>query len=45
MKRRYALKAACAAIAASGLLSFSAYAADTIKVGILHRTSHIAHVP
>jgi urea transport system substrate-binding protein len=39
MKRRYALKAAGAAIAASGLLSFSALAADTIKVGILHSLS------
>jgi urea transport system substrate-binding protein len=39
MKRRYALKAAGAAIAASGLLSFSAFAADTIKVGILHSLS------
>ena len=39
MKRRYALKAAGAAIAASGLLSFSAFAADTIKVGMLHSLS------
>jgi urea transport system substrate-binding protein len=39
MKRRHALKAAGAAIAASGLLSFSAVAADTIKVGILHSLS------
>jgi urea transport system substrate-binding protein len=39
MKRRYALKAAGAVIAASGLLSFSAFAADTIKVGILHSLS------
>jgi urea transport system substrate-binding protein len=39
MKRRFALKAACAAIAASGLLSVPAFAADTIKVGILHSLS------
>ncbi|HEX7439421.1 MAG TPA: urea ABC transporter substrate-binding protein [Caldimonas sp.] len=39
MKRRFALKAACAAIAASGLLCVPAFAADTIKVGILHSLS------
>src|SRR5450432_2742588 len=39
MKRRFALKAACAALAASGLLSLPALAADTIKVGILHSLS------
>ena len=39
MKRRHALKAACAAIAVSGLVSFPALAADTIKVGILHSLS------
>src|SRR5450755_2310205 len=39
MNRRFALKAACAAIAASGLLSLPALAADTIKVGILHSLS------
>ncbi|HEX7436125.1 MAG TPA: urea ABC transporter substrate-binding protein [Caldimonas sp.] len=39
MKRRFALKAACAAIAASGLLLVPAFAADTIKVGILHSLS------
>ncbi len=39
MKRRHALTAACAALAASGLLSFPAFAADTIKVGILHSLS------
>src|SRR3954453_13067107 len=39
MKRRFALQAACAAIAASGLMSLPALAADTIKVGILHSLS------
>ena len=39
MKRRFALKAACAALAASGLVSLSAFAADTIKVGVLHSLS------
>ena len=39
MNRRFALQAACAALAASGLLSFPAHAADTIKVGVLHSLS------
>jgi len=39
MKRRFALKAACAALAATGLVSLPAFAADTIKVGILHSLS------
>src|SRR5450755_4961700 len=39
MKRRFALKAACAALAASGLISLPAFAADTIKVGVLHSLS------
>ncbi|MEO8525247.1 MAG: urea ABC transporter substrate-binding protein [Caldimonas sp.] len=39
MKRRFALKAASAALAASGLVSLSAFAADTIKVGVLHSLS------
>jgi urea transport system substrate-binding protein len=40
MNRRFALKATSAAIAAAGLLSFSsAFAADTIKVGVLHSLS------
>ncbi len=39
MKRRHALQAVSAALAASGLLSFPAFAADTIKVGILHSLS------
>ena len=39
MKRRHALRAACAALAAAGLLSLPAHAADTIKVGILHSLS------
>ncbi len=39
MKRRFALKAACAALAASGLVSLPAFAADTIKVGVLHSLS------
>jgi urea transport system substrate-binding protein len=39
MKRRHVLTATCAALAASGLLSLPAFAADTIKVGILHSLS------
>jgi urea transport system substrate-binding protein len=39
MKRRFALKAACAALAVSGLVSLPAFAADTIKVGVLHSLS------
>ena len=42
MKRRHALKAVSAAavlVASSGLLSQAAFAADTIKVGILHSLS------
>jgi urea transport system substrate-binding protein len=39
MKRRFALKAACAAMVASGLLSLPAFAQNTIKVGILHSLS------
>ena len=39
MNRRHALRAVSAVLAASGLLSFSAYAADTIKVGVLHSLS------
>src|SRR5678815_4798423 len=39
MKRRFALKAAWAALAVSGLVSLPALAADTIKVGILHSLS------
>ena len=39
MQRRFALKAISAAIAASGLVSLPAFAADTIKVGILHSLS------
>jgi branched-chain amino acid transport system substrate-binding protein/urea transport system substrate-binding protein len=39
MKRRFALKAAYAALAASGLVTLPALAADTIKVGILHSLS------
>ena len=39
MKRRFAIQAVCAAIAASGLISLPALAADTIKVGILHSLS------
>ena len=39
MKRRFALKAAAAALAASGLVSLPAFAADTIKVGVLHSLS------
>ncbi len=39
MDRRFALRAACAAIAASGLLSMPAFGQNTIKVGILHSLS------
>ena len=39
MSRRFALKAAFAALAASGLVSLPALAADTIKVGVLHSLS------
>jgi urea transport system substrate-binding protein len=39
MQRRHALRAVSAALAASGLISFSAFAADTIKVGVLHSLS------
>ena len=39
MKRRFALKAACAALAVSGLVSLPALAADTIKIGVLHGLS------
>ena len=39
MKRRFALKARRGALAASGLVSLPALAADTIKVGILHSLS------
>jgi urea transport system substrate-binding protein len=39
MNRRFTLQAVGAAIAASTLLSFSAAAADTIKVGVLHSLS------
>ena len=39
MQRRFALKLTTAALAASGLLSLSAHAADTIKVGVLHSLS------
>jgi urea transport system substrate-binding protein len=39
MQRRHALRAVSAALAASGFLSFSAFAADTIKVGVLHSLS------
>jgi len=39
MNRRHALKGVSAALAASSLLSFSALAADTIKVGVLHSLS------
>jgi urea transport system substrate-binding protein len=39
MKRRFALKAAAAALAVSGLISMPALAADTIKVGVLHSLS------
>ena len=39
MNRRHALRAVSAALAASGLLSMPALAADTIKVGVLHSLS------
>ena len=39
MRRRFALKLTTAALAAAGLLSTSAFAADTIKVGVLHSLS------
>src|SRR6187455_1978628 len=39
MKRRFALKAAVAALAATGLVSLPAFGADTIKVGVLHSLS------
>jgi urea transport system substrate-binding protein len=39
MHRRFALKLSTVALAASGLLSFSVRAADTIKVGVLHSLS------
>ena len=39
MNRRHALKGVSAALAASSLLSFSVFAADTIKVGVLHSLS------
>jgi len=39
VKRRHALTAVSAALAASSLLSCSALAADTIKVGVLHSLS------
>ncbi len=39
MKRRFALKAAVSALAASGIVSLPAFAADTIKVGVLHSLS------
>jgi urea transport system substrate-binding protein len=39
MNRRITLRAVSAAIAASATLSFSAFAADTIKVGVLHSLS------
>ena len=46
MNRRFALKATSAAIAAAGLLSFSsAFAADTIKVGVLHSPSGTMAMP
>jgi urea transport system substrate-binding protein len=38
-ERRWALKAATAAWVASGLISLPAFAADTIKVGVLHSLS------
>ncbi len=38
-KRRHVLTALSAALAASSLLSFSAKAADTIKIGVLHSLS------
>ena len=39
MQRRFALKLTTAAMAAAGLLPLSAFAADTIKVGVLHSLS------
>ena len=39
MQRRFALKLTTAALAASGLLSLSAQAQETIKVGVLHSLS------
>ena len=39
MQRRFALKAASAALALSGLLTLPVLAADTIKVGVLHSLS------
>jgi len=39
VKRRHALTAVSGALAASCLLSFSAFAADTIEVGVLHSLS------
>ena len=39
MQRRFALKLTTAALAASGLLSLSAHAQETIKVGVLHSLS------
>ncbi|MDO9195918.1 MAG: transporter substrate-binding protein, partial [Rhodoferax sp.] len=39
MQRRFTLKALTAAVALSGLTAMPAFAADTIKVGILHSLS------
>jgi len=39
MQRRFALKLTTAAMAAAGMLPLSAFAADTIKVGVLHSLS------
>ena len=39
MQRRFALKLTTAALAATGLLSLSAHAQETIKVGVLHSLS------
>ncbi len=39
IQRRHTLTAVSAALVASSLLSFSAFAADTIKVGVLHSLS------
>ena len=39
MQRRFALKLTTAALAATGLLSLSAQAQETIKVGVLHSLS------
>ncbi len=39
MNRRHALKGVSAALAAASLLSVNVYAADTIKVGVLHSLS------